>query len=428
MSDPFLWVSLAVLVAILLFCSTINLALRLPSRARIGDLLAKAGKEDELKRLVESLPQLTLANATLRSGAVIGVVLLVAAGLERAGVESTWARNGWSFAVAWAVILIFGVAIPNAWAHYAGESLLVLVLPVLHAARAGLFPLVVFLRMFDEPVRRLTGVPRGTAQTHADRLEQEILTLVHEGEMHGAVDEEEKEMIESVIDFRETQAGAIMTPRTELVAAERSITLPEVKQLIAERGHSRIPVYEETIDVILGVLYAKDLLRLEGEAPFDITAVMRPALFIPETKLLRDLLHEFQEQKVHIAVVLDEYGGTAGVVTIEDILEELVGEIVDEYESEEPAPLRRIDEQTVEVDARMRIDDLNDELDIELPEDEDYETIGGFVFSTLGKIPEVGERCGHQNIGIQVIAAEPRRVTRLRLSIPVPNGNRNGGP
>ena len=224
-------------------------------------------------------------------------------------------------------------------------------------------------------------------------------------------------MIESVIDLRDTPVEAIMTPRTDTIAADKNITLSELKELIAESGHSRIPVYEETIDTVLGVLYAKDLLRLDPDQPFEAAKVMRSALFIPETKLLRDLLHQFQEQKVHIAVVLDEYGGTAGLITIEDILEELVGEIVDEYESEEPVAIRRIDENTVEVDARMRIEDLNDELRLALPEDQDYETIGGFVFSTLGKIPQVGEGCEHENVGIQVIGAEPRRITRLRLQI-----------
>lgn len=144
---------------------------------------------------------------------------------------------------------------------------------------------------------------------------------------------------------------------------------------------------------------------------------MRKVFFIPESKLVRDLLREFQAQKLHIAVVLDEYGGTAGLVTIEDILEELVGEIRDEYDPAAPAELKRIDENTAEIDARMRIDDLNDQFNIELPEDEDYETLGGFVFSRMGKIPKVGERCEHNNIAIQVIAAEPRRITRLRLSI-----------
>ena len=189
----------------------------------------------------------------------------------------------------------------------------------------------------------------------------------------------------------------------------------------------RLPVYEETIDSVLGVLYAKDLLYNGTDDAFDVTSNMRGALFIPESKPVRELLREFQAEKVHMAVVLDEYGGTAGLVTIEDLLEELVGEIADEYETVTQEPMCRIDDRTVEVDARMRIDELNDELAIELPEDGDYETIGGFVFSTLGKIPGVGEECAFENIGIQVIEAEPRRVKRVRLSIePVPGGKTNG--
>ncbi len=424
MSDPFLWVGLVLLVVLLLVSSTISIALRIPSRARIADVLAKAGREKELKRLVEFLPHLTLANGALRSGFAIGVVLLTLAVCERAGASTPLARYGVGFLAAWAVTLVFGVAIPYAWARYAGEGLLASSLPILHGTRALLFPLVAVLRAFDEPVRRLAGVPRRTAESQADELEREFLKLISEGEMHGAVDEEEKEMIESVIDLRDTQSEAIMTPRTDIIAAQKSVTLDEAKALIVECGHSRIPVYGETIDEILGVLYAKDLLRRSDVEVFDVTKVMRPALFIPETKLLRDLLHEFQEEKVHIAVVLDEYGGTAGIVTIEDILEELVGEIVDEYESEEPAPLRRIDDETVEVDARMSIDDVNDELDIELPEDEDYETIGGFVFSTLGRIPKAGEHCEFRNVAIQVIAAEPRRITRLRMRVTPPSAGK----
>ena len=423
-SNPFFWAALAALVVVLLFSSTVSLALRMPSRSRIGDVLSKAGRQGELKKLVESLPQLSLANGILRSGSVIGVVLVIVALLERFGAQSAWARYGVGFLASWAVILVFGVAIPNAWARYAGELLLAMVLPALHGLRIVLAPLVALLRVFDELVRRLAGVPLQTAQSQADELEREILDVVSEGEMRGAVDEEEKEMIESVIDLRDTQVEAIMTPRTEMVAADKNVTLSQIKGLIAESGHSRIPVYEETIDVILGVLYAKDLLTRDQDESFEVTRVMRSVLFIPETKLLRDLLHEFQEKKVHIAVVLDEYGGTAGLVTIEDILEELVGEIVDEYEREEPVPIQRLDESTVEVDARMRIDDLNDELNIELPEDEDYETIGGFVFSTLGKIPKVGEHCQHDNVGIQVVAAEPRRITRLRLNIAPASGEK----
>jgi CBS domain containing-hemolysin-like protein len=265
------------------------------------------------------------------------------------------------------------------------------------------------------------------AKSYADELEQQILEMVSEGELHGAVDEEEKEMIESVIELTDTRVEEIMTPRTDVVAIPRDASLDEVLGTVRAKGHSRIPVYDDTIDTILGVLYAKDLLLRDERVPFDLSAIMRKVLFIPESKLVRELLREFQEQKLHIAVVLDEYGGTAGLVTIEDILEELVGEIRDEYDPTAPAELKLIDEGTAEVDARMRIDDLNDQLDIELPEDEDYETIGGFVFSRMGKIPKVGERYEHDNVAIQVIAAEARRIIRLRLSV-APQSPRNGSP
>lgn len=224
-------------------------------------------------------------------------------------------------------------------------------------------------------------------------------------------------MIESVIEFTDTLVEKIMTPRTAIVALPKHANLETVLETIRTKGHSRIPVYDRTIDTILGVLYAKDLLQREEGAAFDLTAVMRKALFIPESKPVRELLHEFQEQKVHIALVLDEYGGTAGLVTIEDILEELVGEIRDEYDPADPAVLTRINDHTAEIDARMRIDELNDQLKIELPESENYETIGGFVFSRMGRIPKVGERCDDENVAIEVIAAEPRRIKRLRLTI-----------
>ncbi|MFQ5413887.1 MAG: hemolysin family protein, partial [Phycisphaerae bacterium] len=334
-------------------------------------------------------------------------------------------RSAVSIVATFLIVLVFSHAIPNAWAKYSGHWLVVAFLPVLHGVRVVALPLIVVLKVFDPLVRRLAAVPALDAKAYADEMERQILDAVSEGERHGAVDEEEKEMIESVIELRDTPVEKIMTPRTDVVAIAKDSDLASAKELIRVTGHSRIPVYDDTIDTILGVLYAKDLLQLDTASSFDPTRVMRKVSFIPETKHVRDLLHEFQEQKVHIAVVLDEYGGTAGLVTIEDILEELVGEIVDEYEAAEPAPMKRIDDCTVEVDARMRIDDLNHELDTRLPEDGDYETIGGFVFSTLGKVPTIGEECAHHNIAIQVIGAEPRRVTRLKLHIT--RSSDNGG-
>ena len=360
------WVGILVLVLLTLF-STLNLALRLPSRARIAEQFKKTGRSDVFERFVTVRPQYMLATAVLRSIATLALLLIA---LHHARPEAGTAAAGDVVVASIAtliLVLVFGVAIPNAWAKYTGERLIVRVLPLLSAVRFLCFPVIVVLELFDPFVRRLAGVPVRDAQSYADELEQEILDAISEGERHGAVDEEEKEMIESVIELTDTRVEEIMTPRTDVVAIPTDADLDTVLAAIRRKGHSRIPVYDKTIDTVLGMLYAKDLLQRDHDTRFDLTTIMRKALFIPESKFVRELLREFQAQKVHIAVVLDEYGGTAGLVTIEDILEELVGEIRDEYDPTAPAELKRIDDSTVEVDARMRIDDLNEGVIVPVP-------------------------------------------------------------
>jgi magnesium and cobalt transporter len=245
------------------------------------------------------------------------------------------------------------------------------------------------------------------------------LSVVEEGEKEGLVDEHEREMIESVIEFRDTTAGQIMTPRPEMVAIELPSALAEITRTVEETGHSRIPVYERTLDQIIGILYARDLLRYVGRPPekFDLRSAVRPALYVPESKPLRDLLQDFRLQKVHIAIVLDEYGGTTGLVTIEDILEELVGDISDEHEPAEPALLKRLSDNTWEADARVYIDELNRTIGLTLPEDAGFDTLGGFVTTTLGRIPTTGTSFEHANVKYTVLAAEPQKVNRLRIEI-----------
>lgn len=278
-------------------------------------------------------------------------------------------------------------------------------------------PVMVAFKLHDRFVKRLAGVPETNPEQVQEERQEEILNLAEQGRIEGVMNEDEVEMIENVLELGETTAEEIMTPRTDIVAFDVNDGLEKILDTIRDKGHSRIPVYEETIDHITGLIYAKDLLTEVGKNPkdFNLKNKMRPAYFVPESKLLRDLLHEFQDQKLHIAIVLDEYGGTAGIVTIEDILEELVGEITDEYEKTPAESYRKIDDHTFEVDARMYIDDVNEELGIELPEDEDYDTIGGFVFSHLGYIPKVGESFEHNNLRISVTAAGPRVVKKLRI-------------
>ena len=273
------------------------------------------------------------------------------------------------------------------------------------------------MHVIDDSVRRATGATMVVEP--AATIEREILSAVEEGEKEGVVDEQEREMIESVIQFRATTAGQIMTPRPEIIALELGSTLNHVKQTLEESGHSRIPVYDGTLDHVVGILYARDLLKFLGQATlkFDIRSAMRPAYFVPDTKPLRDLLHDFRVKKVHLAIVLDEYGGTTGLVTIEDVLEELVGDISDEHEPLEPAMFKPLSETTAEADARMYIDQLNRRMSLNLPEDAGYDTVGGYVTTTLGRIPEAGTSFEHEGAKFTVLDAEPQKVNRVRIEL-----------
>ena len=251
------------------------------------------------------------------------------------------------------------------------------------------------------------------------QVDQEILQAVEEGEQRGVVDEAERQMIESVIEFRGRSAGQIMTSRTEIVALPVTASLDELKSTLEESGHSRLPVYENSLDQIAGILHARDLLRYLGQTSsnFDLRAALHPAFVVPESKPLRDLLQDFRLQKIHLAIVLDEFGGTAGLVTIEDVLEELVGEITDEHESTEPAMLKKIDENTFDADAGIGIPELNRLTGLSLPEDADYQTLGGFASIALGHIGRTGETFRHGGHLFTIIDAEPQRIHRIKIQL-----------
>ncbi|MEO0515453.1 MAG: transporter associated domain-containing protein, partial [Planctomycetota bacterium] len=213
-------------------------------------------------------------------------------------------------------------------------------------------------------------------------------------------------------------------PSKPFASSNATRPLEQVKTAVLEYGHSRVPVFRENLDDIVGILYAKDLIELlhtpgtesDKAAEFDLESILRDSFLVPESKKVLELLHEFRATKVHMAVVLDEYGGTAGLITIEDILEEIVGEIQDEYEPEDETPeVIAIDETSAKVDARMHLDDLNDQLDLDLPEDEDYDTVGGFVFAELGHIPEAGETFEAHGIKVTVDEAERTKVIAVTV-------------
>lgn len=233
--------------------------------------------------------------------------------------------------------------------------------------------------------------------------------------------ESELDMMHRVLELPNLTVSEIMTPRTDMVMLKLSSTLDEARQAIANCGHSRIPVYGDTRDDIRGIVYAKDLLpylSASKEMLVDLAGVrLREALYVPEDKLVDVLLREFQHGKVHIALVLDEYGGVAGLVTIEDILEQIVGEIVDEHDRHQTRRIRRVADNVFEIDARLHVDELNEAIPLELPENADYDTVGGFVFSVLGRIPKPGESFRHENALVTIVDASDRVIKRVRIAL-----------
>jgi CBS domain containing-hemolysin-like protein len=245
--------------------------------------------------------------------------------------------------------------------------------------------------------------------------EAEILTLLSIGEKEGVLEKQEREMITGVLEFTDATVAEVMVPRVDMVAAECGKTVEEMVTFAEEAGHSRIPVYRETVDNIVGVLYTKDLLKgiAEGKEQEKVEGLLREAYFVPENKRLVDLLKEFQKKRMHLALVVDEYGGTSGLVTLEDLLEEIVGEIRDEYDTEEPL-FRRIDAQTLRVDARIGLEELSELLGTELPEGE-YQTLGGLVMDLAGRVPKEGEsvRYGHLEFVVEKVLR--RRILNVKI-------------
>ncbi|MBL1216302.1 MAG: HlyC/CorC family transporter [Planctomycetes bacterium] len=274
-------------------------------------------------------------------------------------------------------------------------------------------PFVIPLLWLSEAIRRLVGAEQ------RDDLEEELRQVVEDSQREGNIGEAERDMIEAVVDFRTATVYEVMTPRIDVEGIELSNDLEAIKAFVIEAGHSRFPVYTTDLDHIEGILYVKDLLPYVGRPieDFELKLLLRQAILVPESRRIADLLSDFQKRQVHMAIVLDEYGGTAGLVTIEDIVEEIVGEIHDEHEPEDEAEpsMHEAEDGTVVVDARYHIDDLNDEWGTTLPEDQDFDTVGGWVFATVGRIPEPEERFVLNGIEVTVMTAERTHLKRVRL-------------
>ena len=277
--------------------------------------------------------------------------------------------------------------------------------------RAGTTPWKLLLEWIGRRIRRRRDLVR------------EMEELIEEGTAEGVLNPDEEEMLLSVLAFRQTRVREVMVPRTQIVAIERGGTLDALVELMVAEGHSRIPVYRGDLDHVLGFVTARDVLRFWGTPPPHppLEEVVRPACFVPETLTLEALLAEFKRNRVHLAMAVDEYGGVAGLVTLADVLEEIVGEIQDEYDLGDDAEIRETREG-LRVDARTEIEKLEEHLGVDLS-GEGFETVGGLVFHALGRIPRPGETFQYRGLEITVRDADKRRVKEVSIR---PSGR--GGP
>jgi CBS domain containing-hemolysin-like protein len=324
-----------------------------------------------------------------------------------------------AFVAAVALLLVIAIVwLPWSMARVAATPFLYYTWPIWRALGRVWYPLVLCARVADMLLHRMTG--RKNSTPNEETLEEEIRTIVSEGHREGLIEEDAREMIEGVIELGDAVVSHIMTPRTEMHMLQVNTTWDDVVESVIESGHTRIPVFDKTRDDVVGILYSKDLLpelAKSADEPRRLLAdLLRKPLFVPETKAVDDLLQWFQKSRTHIAVVLDEYGGVSGLVTIEDVLEEIVGEIDDEYDQQTEVAIRKIDEDVCESLGRAHIDHINDAMGFDLPEDQDFDTIGGFVFAEFGRVPSVGESITWEDsVRVTVLEASRRRVNRVRL-------------
>ena len=413
--DSEAWLQLFILIVALILCgiaSASETAFTSVSRIKLKNLVEEGDqKAAEIERL------LAQPNSFLSTILIVNSVAVIVASSMATVLAlrfSTSLGELLSTVLISLVVLIFCEITPKTAAVQNPLRWARALLPLVKATAWLLHPIVVVLSKITNFLVRMMGgqVKRGPFVT-----EEELRLLVTVGEEEGVLEEDETEMIHSIFEFADTTVREVMVPRIDMVTLESDATVNEAVDIAMEGGFSRIPVYEDTIDNIVGVLYTKDMLKQlrEGHENIPIRTLVRPAYFVPETKKLDDLLREIRQRRIHMVIVIDEYGSVAGLVTIEDLVEEIVGDIRDEYDREENL-YEKINQYEYIVDAKMSIDEFNELMETDL-KNEDYDTLGGFLYAQLDKIPVPGDTITFENLTFTVMDTRGRRITKVRVEL-----------
>jgi putative hemolysin len=410
---------LFVLILLSAFFSLSETAITAVSRIKIKHFVdQKVRGSRSLSNLRENpsklLGTVLIGNNVVNIGASSLATTMVISHMERVGLGHLGYAVGIVTGLMILLILVFGEIIPKTIAIKNADRIALTTAPMVDLLATILQPIVQILTTLSFPIIRLFGARIPEKGPFLSREEIKMLLTVSEED--GTIEEEEREMISSIFEFGSTVAREVMTPRPDLIAIEVNEPVVKAVSIMTETGHSRIPIYEGSIDNILGVIYAKELLKIAGSCPPNVTLrdFMRPLLFIPESKKVNELLHQMQAARTHISIIVDEYGTTVGLITIEDLIEEIVGEIHDEFEKREEKSIIQLDKNIWEVNAMLGISDINKMLGLNIPEGE-YDTMSGFVFSLLGKVPVVGDTITYDDITISIERIHKRRITRIKI-------------
>lgn len=414
--------SLVILLIILLsfsaFFSSSETALTAFNRAKLKEIGEKNVKKANLlkgwlKRPNEMLTALLIGNTVVNilSSSIATLVAVSFFGNNSKAV--TIATGGMTV-----LLLIFGEITPKIVAKAYSATIANAVINIVHVLSRVLFPLSYLLMLVSRLISKIFGVKIDDISALII-TEEEIKSVVSVGEEEGVIEEEEKKMIHSIFEFTDTSVKEIMIPRTTVFAIEASKSLDEVWDSIVSNGYSRIPVYEGRIDNIIGVFYVKDLFNIikQDKLKSEIKDFIREAYFVPETKFLVEMLEEFKKKHIHMAIVLDEYGGTAGIITIEDLIEEIVGDINDEFDIEHDEEIKKVADNKYIVDALVDIEYLNDEIGVKIPVSEEYDSLGGYVYSVLGRVPLEKDTIFNEtkDLEIKVLEVDNKRIVRVLI-------------
>ncbi len=389
--------------AFLLF-ETFALALDRLSPIKVRGLLEE---HPERARLLSGAGQVEIVRTTTKvfvQALLLTGLLTTVSAMESFGVPRPWLWGGVSFVTGW---LLTELALLRRDANRDPEKIVARLLPVITAASWLLLP-IAFL------IRRIFAGRSASTEKPAEATEQEVRAYIDVGRQEGILEKDEEKLLLSIVDFGDTRVREVMTPRTDVVWIDVAASLTVLFDLYVESKYSRIPVVRGSIDTVLGVVHVKDALQaMRAGANRSIAELMREAYFVPETKKVSELLREFQRRHLWMAIVVDEYGGVSGVVTVEDLLEEIVGEISDEHEDERE-PVSRLSENAYSVSGKANVEIIRD-LFGRGPEDEEFSTIGGFLSSRLGHIPKAGEQHTESDLRFTVEEADRRRVYRVKV-------------